>query len=164
MAKAKVVLAYSGGLDTSCILKWLINKNYDVICYMANIGQDEDFEQARTKALKIGATKVTALWTSFVNTGSIILQTTQVVIDDLREEFVKGYVWPAIQAGLLYESRYLLGTSLARPCISVGLVRCVKENNALFISHGATGKGNDQVRFELSCYSLCPEVKASFLT
>ncbi|XP_019876483.1 argininosuccinate synthase [Aethina tumida] len=139
MAKDKVVLAYSGGLDTSCILKWLINKNYDVICYMANIGQDEDFEQARTKALKIGASKV--------------------VIDDLREEFVKGYVWPAIQAGLLYESRYLLGTSLARPCISVGLVRCVKENNAQFISHGATGKGNDQVRFELSCYSLCPEVK-----
>ncbi|KAF2905276.1 hypothetical protein ILUMI_00896 [Ignelater luminosus] len=139
MAQAKVILAYSGGLDTSCILKWLLDKKYEVICYMANVGQDEDFDVARNKALKIGASKV--------------------VIDDLRETFVQDYVWPAIQAGLLYESRYLLGTSLARPCITVGLVKCAKENNAQYISHGATGKGNDQVRFELSCYSLWPEVK-----
>lgn len=83
----------------------------------------------------------------------------QVVIEDVREEFVEGYVWPAIQAGLIYESRYLLGTSLARPCISVGMMRCAKQNQAKFISHGATGKGNDQVRFELSCYSLYPEVQ-----
>ncbi|KAJ8945011.1 hypothetical protein NQ318_010213 [Aromia moschata] len=106
---------------------------------MANIGQDEDFEEAQKKALKIGASKV--------------------VIDDVREQFAKEYVWLAVQAGLLYESRYLLGTSLARPCISVGLIKCAKENKAKYISHGATGKGNDQVRFELSCYSLWPEVK-----
>ncbi|EEZ97516.1 argininosuccinate synthase [Tribolium castaneum] len=139
MSRGKVVLAYSGGLDTSCILRWLLDQNYEVICYMANIGQDEDFEAARRKAEQIGA--------------------SQVVIEDLREIFVKEYVWPAIQAGLLYESRYLLGTSLARPCISVGLITAAKKYNALYISHGATGKGNDQVRFELSCYSLWPDVK-----
>lgn len=83
------------------------------------------------------------------------------VIDDIRKVFVKEYVWPAIQAGLIYESRYLLGTSLARPCISVGIIKCAKENQATIVSHGATGKGNDQVRFELSCYSLCPNIKAS---
>lgn len=86
------------------------------------------------------------------------------MIDDVREEFVKEYVWTAIQAGLIYESRYLLGTSLARPCISVGLIKCAKENQANYISHGATGKGNDQVRFELSCYSLSPEVKVLLCT
>ncbi|KAJ8925454.1 hypothetical protein NQ315_009288 [Exocentrus adspersus] len=139
MTTDKVILAYSGGLDTSCILKWFLEKKFEVICYMANIGQDEDFEQARQKALKIGASKV--------------------VIEDVREEFVTKYVWTAIQAGLIYESRYLLGTSLARPCISVGLIKCAKENQARYISHGATGKGNDQVRFELSCYSLDPDVK-----
>nr|CAH7714682.1 unnamed protein product [Callosobruchus chinensis] len=139
MSKEKVILAYSGGLDTSCILKWLLQKNYDVICYIANIGQDEDFEQARKKALDIGASKV--------------------VIEDVKESFVEEYVWPAVQGGLIYESRYLLGTSLARPCISVGLVKCAKEYHAKYISHGATGKGNDQVRFELSCYSLCPDIQ-----
>ncbi|KAG5891758.1 hypothetical protein JTB14_012492 [Gonioctena quinquepunctata] len=139
MGKHIVVLAYSGGLDTSCILKWLMDKNYDVICYMANIGQDEDFEEARQKALKIGASKV--------------------VIDDVREEFASDYVYTAVQAGLLYESRYLLGTSLARPCISINMIRCARECKAKYIAHGATGKGNDQVRFELSCYSLWPEVK-----
>lgn len=81
------------------------------------------------------------------------------VIEDVREQFVKEYVWPAIQAGLIYESRYLLGTSLARPCISVGMIQCAKKNHSKIISHGATGKGNDQVRFELACYSLCPEIK-----
>lgn len=83
------------------------------------------------------------------------------IIDDLKEVFIKDYVWPAIQYGLLYESRYLLGTSLARPCIAVGLIKYAKENGAAYISHGATGKGNDQVRFELSCYSLWPEVKVN---
>lgn len=77
----------------------------------------------------------------------------------MRENFASDYVWPAVQAGLIYESRYLLGTSLARPCISVGLVRCAVENNANFIAHGATGKGNDQVRFELSCYALSPKIQ-----
>ncbi|CAG9767232.1 unnamed protein product [Ceutorhynchus assimilis] len=139
MTKEKVVLAYSGGLDTSCILKWLINKGFEVICYMANIGQDEDFAAAEEKALKIGASKV--------------------VIEDIREDFIKNYVWPAVSYGLVYENRYLLGTSLARPCISVGLINCVKQNNASYVSHGATGKGNDQVRFELSCYTLLPDVK-----
>lgn len=83
------------------------------------------------------------------------------IIDDIRESFVNDYVWVAIQAGLLYESRYLLGTSLARPCISVGLIKVATEKNATYVAHGATGKGNDQVRFELSCYSLCPRIKVS---
>ncbi|XP_069690235.1 argininosuccinate synthase isoform X2 [Periplaneta americana] len=137
--KGTVVLAYSGGLDTSCILLWLIEQGYNVVAYMANIGQDEDFEAARKKALKIGASRV--------------------VIDDLRADFVANFIWPAVNAGLIYESRYLLGTSLARPCISKGLIRVAQEEKAQFISHGATGKGNDQVRFELSCYALWPKVK-----
>lgn len=139
MSKDTVILAYSGGLDTSCILKWLLEKNYNVICYVANIGQDENFVEVEKKATTIGATKV--------------------IIDDVRETFVRDYVFPAIQSGLIYESRYLLGTSLARPCISVGLVKYAKEFKAKYIAHGATGKGNDQVRFELSCYSLWPEVQ-----
>ncbi|ENN73793.1 hypothetical protein D910_07019 [Dendroctonus ponderosae] len=106
MVADKIVLAYSGGLDTSCILKWLINKGHPVVCYMANVGQTEDFEAAKAKALKLGA--------------------SQVVIEDLREEFVENYVWPAVSYGLVYESRYLLGTALARPCISVGLINCLK--------------------------------------
>ncbi|XP_001603273.3 argininosuccinate synthase [Nasonia vitripennis] len=137
--RKKVILAYSGGLDTSCILLWLIEKGYDVIAYVANIGQDEDFEAAREKALSIGAKKV--------------------IIEDLREAFVTSYVWPAVRSGLLYEGRYLLGTSLARPCISEGLIRAARSENAMTISHGATGKGNDQVRFELSCYTLLPAVQ-----
>lgn len=139
MVAAKIVLAYSGGLDTSCILKWLINKGHPVVCYMANVGQAEDFEAAKEKALKLGA--------------------CEVVIEDLREEFVENYVWPAVSYGLLYEGRYLLGTALARPCISVGLINCLKTHQALLLSHGATGKGNDQVRFELACYTLLPDVQ-----
>ncbi|PBC27168.1 Argininosuccinate synthase [Apis cerana cerana] len=135
----KVVLAYSGGLDTSCILLWLKEKGYQVIAYMANIGQEEDFDAARKKALKIGATKV--------------------VIEDLREVFLSSFVWPAIACGLLYEDRYLLGTAIARPCISEGLIRLAKSENAYIIAHGATGKGNDQVRFELNCYSLYPDIQ-----
>ncbi|XP_014369463.2 argininosuccinate synthase [Papilio machaon] len=139
MAKDLVILAYSGGLDTSCILKWLIQKNYDVVCYMANVGQDEDFGKAKTKAKNIGA--------------------KDVIIEDLRKEFVDNYMLPAVQMGLIYESRYYLGTALARPCISVGIVTAAKKLGAKYISHGATGKGNDQVRFELSVYSLWPEGK-----
>nr|XP_022919512.1 argininosuccinate synthase [Onthophagus taurus] len=135
----KVVLAYSGGLDTSCILKWLLEQGYEVVCYMANIGQDEDFEAAKQKALKIGA--------------------KDVIIENVQESFLNDFVWPSIQAGLIYENRYLLGTSLARPCISLGIIKCAKKIGAKYISHGATGKGNDQVRFELSCYYLWPEVK-----
>lgn len=139
MTKDLVVLAYSGGLDTSCILKWLIQKNYDVVCFMADVGQNENFKVAKTKALKIGA--------------------KDVIIEDLRKEFVSNYMLSAVQMGLIYESRYYLGTSLARPCIAVGLVNTAKKLGAKYISHGATGKGNDQVRFELSVYSLWPEGK-----
>ncbi|KAJ2946579.1 hypothetical protein O0L34_g12632 [Tuta absoluta] len=139
MAKDLVILAYSGGLDTSCILKWLIQKNYDVVCYMADIGQDEDFNKAKLKAKAIGA--------------------KYVIVEDLRKEFISDYMLPGVQMGLIYESRYYLGTSLARPCISVGIVNAAKKLGAKYISHGATGKGNDQVRFELSVYSLWPEGK-----
>lgn len=135
----KVLLAYSGGLDTSCILKWLLEKGYEVICFMADVGQEEDFDAARKKALQIGA--------------------SEVIIKDLKADFVENYIWSSIQMGLIYEERYLLGTSLARPCIAVGLVEVAKEKSAKYIAHGATGKGNDQVRFELSAYSLYPDIK-----
>ncbi|XP_013098964.2 argininosuccinate synthase [Stomoxys calcitrans] len=135
----KVILAYSGGLDTSCILKWLLEKGYEVICLMADVGQKEDFELAKQKALKIGA--------------------KQVIVEDVKEDFVKNYIWPAVQMGLIYEERYLLGTSLARPCITVALVEAAKKYQAKYIAHGATGKGNDQVRFELCAYALLPSIK-----
>ncbi|XP_077986461.1 argininosuccinate synthase-like [Glandiceps talaboti] len=138
--KETVVLAYSGGLDTSCILVWLQEKGYDVICFMANVGQvDEDFEAARAKAEKLGAKKV--------------------FITDLRKEFVEEFIWPGIQANALYEDRYQLGTSFARPVIAKEQVRIAMQEGAQYVSHGATGKGNDQIRFELSCYALYPKVK-----
>lgn len=139
MAAEKVILAYSGGLDTSCILKWLLEKGYEVICLMADVGQKEDFKAATQKAVKIGA--------------------KDVIVKDVREDFVQNYIWPAVQMGLIYEERYLLGTSLARPCISVALVEAAKKYQAKYIAHGATGKGNDQVRFELCAYALMPEIK-----
>lgn len=135
----KVLLAYSGGLDTSCILKWLLEKGYEVLCFIADVGQEEDFGAAREKALKIGA--------------------SEVVIKDLKQVFVEKYIWPSIQMGLIYEQRYLLGTSLARPCIAVGLIETAAEKGCTYISHGATGKGNDQVRFELNAYGLNPKIK-----
>ncbi len=135
----KVVLAYSGGLDTSCILKWLLDKGYDVICYMADVGQKEDFEAAKAKALKIGASKV--------------------IIKDLKREFVTDYIFPAIRANAVYENRYLLGTSLARPIIAKYQIEVAKQEGAAYVSHGATGKGNDQVRFELTYYALKPDIK-----
>lgn len=139
MSKGLVVLAYSGGLDTSCILVWLKEQGYDVITFLANVGQHEDFEAAQKKAESLGAKKV--------------------FIDDLRTEFVEDFIWPAVQANAVYEDRYLLGTSLARPCIARRLVEIARREGAQFISHGATGKGNDQVRFELSSYALFPEIK-----
>uniref|UniRef100_A0A7N6FDT2 Argininosuccinate synthase n=1 Tax=Anabas testudineus TaxID=64144 RepID=A0A7N6FDT2_ANATE len=139
MSKGTVVLAYSGGLDTSCILVWLKEQGYSVIAYLANIGQDEDFEAARKKAESLGATKV--------------------FIEDLRAEFVEDFIWPAIQANAVYEDRYLLGTAVARPCIGRRQVEIARREGAQFVSHGATGKGNDQIRFELTCYALYPEVK-----
>ncbi|XP_072096299.1 argininosuccinate synthase [Mobula birostris] len=138
-SKGTVVLAYSGGLDTSCILVWLKEQGYEVIAYLADVGQDEDFEAARKKAESLGAKKV--------------------FIEDLRKEFVEEFIWPWVQSGAVYEDRYFLGTSLARPCIARGQVKIAKQEKAQFVSHGATGKGNDQVRFELTCYALYPEVK-----
>ncbi|NXT77614.1 ASSY synthase, partial [Zapornia atra] len=137
--KGTVVLAYSGGLDTSCILVWLKEQGYNVIAYLANIGQKEDFEAARKKALALGAKKV--------------------YIEDISKEFVEEFIWPAVQANALYEDRYLLGTALARPCIARKLVAIAQREGAQCVAHGATGKGNDQVRFELTCYALCPSIK-----
>ncbi|KAK9532444.1 hypothetical protein VZT92_009826 [Zoarces viviparus] len=139
MSKGTVVLAYSGGLDTSCILVWLKEQGYDVITYLANIGQDEDFEAARKKAEHLGAKKV--------------------FVEDLRSEFVEDFIWPAVQANAVYEDRYLLGTAVARPCIARRQVEIARREGAQFVSHGATGKGNDQIRFELTCYALYPEVQ-----
>ncbi|KAK9975421.1 hypothetical protein ABG768_023463 [Culter alburnus] len=139
MSKGSVVLAYSGGLDTSCILVWLKEQGYDVIAYLANIGQNEDFDAARKKAEKLGAKKV--------------------FIEDLRSEFVEEFIWPSVQANAVYEDRYLLGTSIARPCIARRQVQIAQQEGAQFVSHGATGKGNDQIRFELTCYALYPQVQ-----
>ncbi|CAB3980703.1 Argininosuccinate synthase [Paramuricea clavata] len=139
MPNKTVVLAYSGGLDTSCILVWLKEEGYDVIAYLANIGQDEDFEEARQKATNLGAKKV--------------------IIEDVRENFVTEFMYPMIQADCIYEDRYLLGTSIARPCIARGQVKVALKEGAEYLSHGATGKGNDQIRFELSYYSLFPKAK-----
>lgn len=139
MSKEKVVLAYSGGLDTSVILKWLMEEGYEVIAYMADIGQKEDFEAAKAKALKIGASKV--------------------YIEDMKEEFVTDYIVPSIQANGIYENRYMLGTSVARPLISKRQIEIAEQEGATYVSHGATGKGNDQVRFELSYYALNPDIK-----
>ena len=137
--KEKVVLAYSGGLDTSVILKWLIDKGYDVIAYIADVGQEDDFEAARKKALELGAANV--------------------YIDELKKEFVTDFIFPAIKANAVYEGKYLLGTSLARPIIAKGQIEVARKEKTHIVAHGATGKGNDQVRFEMTYYVLMPEVK-----
>ncbi len=136
----KVVLAYSGGLDTSVILKWLI-ETYDceVVAFSADIGQDEELDFIDEKAKKTGASAV--------------------YVDDLREEFVREYVFPAFRANAIYEGQYLLGTSLARPLIAKRQIEIALAEGADAVSHGATGKGNDQVRFELSYYALKPDIK-----
>ncbi len=133
------MLAYSGGLDTSVILKWLINKGYDVIAFVADVGQDDDFEAVRDKALAIGASKV--------------------IIEDLKREFVTDYIFKAVKANAVYEDRYLLGTALARPLIAKKQIEAAIEYGADYVAHGATGKGNDQVRFELAYYALKPDIK-----
>ena len=139
MSVQKIVLAYSGGLDTSVILKWLANEyGCPVIAYSADIGQKEDWEAVRAKGLATGAAKV--------------------VVSDLREEFVRDYIFPAFRANAIYEGSYLLGTSLARPLIAKEQVRIAAEEGADAVSHGATGKGNDQVRFELSYLALNPRL------
>ena len=139
MSKGKIVLAYSGGLDTSVILKWFIEEGYETIAYIADVGQIEDFDAAREKAVKIGASAV--------------------YVEDLKEEFVNDYIFPVIKSQAIYEGRYLLGTSVARPIIAKRQIEIAKAENAQFVSHGATGKGNDQVRFELSYYALNPDIK-----
>jgi argininosuccinate synthase len=135
----KVILAYSGGLDTSVILKWLINRGYEVICYVADVGQNEDFSQIEQKALQTGASKV--------------------YIEDLKREFVTDYIYPAMRGNALYEGRYLLGTALARPLIAKRQIEIAQKEKTFFVAHGATGKGNDQVRFEFTYYALYPNVQ-----
>ncbi|PAF47416.1 argininosuccinate synthase [Helicobacter sp. 12S02232-10] len=138
----KVVLAYSGGLDTSVILKWLQdNYHCEVITFTADIGQGEEVEPAREKAQQLG------------------IKPEHIFIEDLKEEFVRDYVFPMFRANTIYEGEYLLGTSIARPLIAKRLVEIAKQVGADAISHGATGKGNDQVRFELGAYALNPDIK-----
>ncbi len=137
--KQKVVLAYSGGLDTSVILKWLIDRGFDVVAFIADLGQNEDLGAAKEKALKAGASKV--------------------YIEDLKKEFITDFVFPALKANAIYEGKYLLGTSLARPLIAKKQIEIAKKEQTNIVSHGATGKGNDQVRFELTYYTLMPDVK-----
>ncbi len=141
-APKKVVLAYSGGLDTSIILKWLQDEyQCEVVTFTADIGQGEEIEPARKKALKMG------------------IKPENIFIEDLKEEFVRDFVFPMFRANALYEGEYLLGTSIARPLIAKRLVEIAKKTKGDAISHGATGKGNDQVRFELGAYALMPNVK-----
>jgi len=138
--KNKIVLAYSGGLDTSVILKWLAEKyDAEIIAYVADVGQGEDLEEVREKAIKTGASKV--------------------YVENLTEEFVSDFVFPAIKSNAIYEGVYLLGTSLARPLIAKRQIEIAQEEKAFAVSHGSTGKGNDQVRFELTYYALDPGIK-----
>ena len=139
MAKEKVILAYSGGLDTSVILKWLANKGFDVIAYVANVGQNEDFKTIEEKAYATGASKV--------------------YVEDLRKPLVTDYIYPALKANTIYEGTYMLGTSLARPIIAKTHIDIAKKEGTKYVAHGATGKGNDQVRFEFGYYMNMPDVK-----
>ncbi len=136
----KIVLAYSGGLDTSVIMRWLIEEyDAEVIAFCADIGQEEELDGLEEKALGTGASKI--------------------YIDDLQDEFAQDFVFPILRAGAVYESGYLLGTSIARPLIAKRMTEIASENQAGAVSHGATGKGNDQVRFELTCYALHPGIR-----
>jgi argininosuccinate synthase len=136
----KVVLAYSGGLDTTVLLTWLQEKyNAEVICYCSNVGQEEELDGLEEKALKHGAVKC--------------------YVDDVQEEFASDFIYPIMQANAIYEGTYLLGTSIARPLIAKRMIDIAKAEGAEAICHGATGKGNDQVRFELTAYALMPDVK-----
>src|SRR5436853_293332 len=136
----KIVLAYSGGLDTSVVLRWL-KENYkpEIIAFCADIGQEEELAGLEDKALKTGASKC--------------------IIEDLREEFARDFIFPMFQAGAIFEGQYFLGTSIARPLIAKRMVEIARQEHADAIAHGATGKGNDQVRFELTAAALAPELK-----
>lgn len=135
----KVVLAYSGGLDTSCAIKWLKDRGYEVIAYIGDVGQGEDFEQVEKRALKTGAKRV--------------------YVGDLKQEFLKDFVLPTLQANAAYEGKYLLATALTRPLISKHLVEVAHREKAGSIGHGCTGKGNDQVRFEVTAHILDPRLE-----
>lgn len=137
--KPKVILAYSGGLDTSVILKWLTKKGYDIIAYIADVGQNEDFNTIKEKALQTGASKV--------------------FIEDLKKELVENYIFQALKANVIYEGQYLLGTAIARPIIAKKQVEIAKKEKTNILAHGCTGKGNDQVRFELTWMKFMPDVK-----
>ncbi|MFH1190159.1 MAG: argininosuccinate synthase [Candidatus Omnitrophota bacterium] len=137
--REKVVLAYSGGLDTSVIIRWLTDRGYDVIAYMADVGQESDFAAYKKRALATGAVKV--------------------IVDDLKDEFVKDFVFKALKADAVYESGYLLATALSRPVIAKGMVKAAHRERAQAVAHGCTGKGNDQVRFEVTVRSLDPALK-----
>mmetsp|Transcript_11236 Transcript_11236/g.14801 ORF Transcript_11236/g.14801 Transcript_11236/m.14801 type:complete len:419 (+) Transcript_11236:88-1344(+) len=139
-SKPKLLLAYSGGLDTSVILKWLSEKGFDIVAFCANVGQhEEDFAAVKAKAVNCGALKC--------------------VVTDLRKDFVDNYVFDALKSNAIYEGRYLLGTSIARPCIAKEMIRIAEEEGCTYIGHGATGKGNDQVRFEMCCQALSPTIQ-----
>ncbi|MFH1798960.1 MAG: argininosuccinate synthase [Candidatus Omnitrophota bacterium] len=135
----KVVLAYSGGLDTSVAIKWFMEKGYDVICYMGDVGQGADAEKARLRALKIGAKKC--------------------IVDDLKEEFISDYIFPTLTAGALYQGKYNLATALSRPLIAKAMIKFAGEEKADTVAHGCTGKGNDQVRFEVTFHIKGPHLK-----
>ena len=141
-AVKRVVLAYSGGLDTSVILKWLqVTYGCEVVTFTADLGQGEELAPARAKAVMMG------------------VRPEHIFVDDLREEFVADFIFPMMRANARYEGDYLLGTSIARPLITKRLVEIARETGADAIAHGATGKGNDQVRFELSAYALNPDIR-----
>src|SRR6184192_482632 len=136
----KIVLAYSGGLDTSVLLSWIKEKyNAEMIAFCANIGQEDELRGLEAKAKKTGASKI--------------------YVDDLQEEFARDFIYPMIHAGAIYEGQYFLGTSIARPLIAKRMVEIAKQEKADAIAHGATGKGNDQMRFELTAAALAPELK-----
>jgi len=136
----KIVLAYSGGLDTSVLLSWIKEKyNAEMIAFCANVGQQEELNGLEEKALKTGASKL--------------------YIDDLTEEFARDFIFPMVQAGAIYEGQYYLGTSIARPLIAKRMVEIARAEGADAVAHGATGKGNDQVRFELAVNALAPDLK-----
>src|SRR5438105_10853569 len=139
MPPMKIVLAYSGGLDTSVLLSWLKDKyQAEMVAFCANIGQEDELDGLEKKARQTGASKI--------------------YIDDLREEFARDFIFPMLQAGAIYEGQYFLGTSIARPLIAKRMVEIARQEKAETIAHGATGKGNDQVRFELTAAALAPEL------
>jgi len=137
--KQKIILAYSCGLDTSVMLKWLVNKGYDVIAYVADVGQKEDFDSIKEKAFKTGASKV--------------------YIEDLKKELIEEYIFQMLKANAVYEGQYLNGTAIARPIIAKKQVEIAKQEKTNILAHGCTGKGNDQVRFEFTWMKFMPDVQ-----